>query len=191
MERKCFWTYIFIGSVALVTLIMIGDGRLRGESVDMELASGEASRSFSFQLEIEGQYAFYDECRGLGSRNDVEEAVVQTPNGVTVRQKTPGALEWYNITLKRTGPTEPGGMPVWSWRKAMEDGDLRGAVKDGVITVWRIDPSPVEPVARWEFRNGWLAALSFEGSIEEMTIVHDGLKRTDLLDRGPNPRPNP
>ena len=185
MERKYLWTYILIASVTLVTLIAVGDGRLRGESVnvDTELASGEPSRSFSFQLEIAGEdVGIYDECRGLGSSNDVEEAVVETPDGVVVRQKTPGVLEWHNITLKRT---EPSGVVIWSWRKAMEDGDLDGAIRDGAITLWEIGPSSAEPLVRWEFRNGWVAALSFDGSIEQMTIVHEGLERTDVVDPGP------
>jgi phage tail-like protein len=150
--------------------------------------SAEAANPVTFSLDIGGQYAgTYDECRGLGSSNDVEEAVIETPGGVTVRQKTAGALEWHNITLKRS---EPSGVTVWSWRKAMEDGDVNDAIRDGAITLWRTG-SLGEPLARWEFRNGWVAALSFDGSIEEMTIVHEGLERTDIVPHGKPPRPNP
>ena len=30
---RYFWTYILMGSVALATLIAVGDGRLRGQSL--------------------------------------------------------------------------------------------------------------------------------------------------------------
>ena len=187
MERKYFWTYILIGGVTLLTLILLADGRLQGEDTGTPPAQSASGQSFSFQLEIEGRYTFYDECQGLGSSSEIEETLIPSANGV-VRQKTPGALEWHNITLKKIGPSDPNGVPAWSWRKAMEDGDRSAAVRNGAITVWRANP-PGGPLARWEFRNGWVAALSFDGSAEEMTIVHEGLERTDVINLVPGPRP--
>ncbi len=76
------------------------------------------------------------------------------------------------ITLKRI---EPSGLAVWSWRKAMEDGNLEMAIADDAITLLRTDPE--QPLVRWEFHNGWIASLSFDGFVETMTIVHEGLVR--------------
>lgn len=186
MERRHSWTHILIGSIALVALMVVGASRLHGEGTDTELISTSQGQSFYYRLDVADQYGFYDDCSGLGSSTDVEEAVVETDAGVVVRQKTPGPLQWHNITLRRTGPTPATGVPVWAWRKAMEDGNLEYAIQNGVITLWTADST--EAIARWEFRNGWVASLSFDGAIEELTIVHEGLTRTGIIDTEPTPR---
>ncbi|MDI9433682.1 MAG: phage tail protein [Planctomycetota bacterium] len=176
MERKYLWTYTIIGSGALLALIAVGESRLRGQSVDLEMDSVHSARPFYyFSLEIGGQdVGIYEECRGLGSSNDIEEALVETESGVIVRRQTPGALAWHNLRFRRSEPSQ---LLVWFWRKAMEDGDLEAAVRDGAVTLWGTDRA--EPLGRWEFRNAWVASLSFDGSIEAMTIVHEGLTRID------------
>lgn len=176
MERKHFWTYTIIGSVALLALIAVGDSRLRGQGVDLAVDSVHSVGPFYyFSLEIGGQdVGIYEDCRGLGSGNDVEEVLVETESGVIVRRQTPGTLAWHNLRLRRSEPSQ---LLVWFWRKAMEDGDLEAAVRDGAVTLRGTDRA--EPLARWEFRNGWVASLSFDGSSEEMTIVHEGLTRID------------
>ena len=146
------------------------------------MPSASPAGPFFFRLELDGkEVADFSECSGLGSSNEIVEDIAQMDPSVGVIRKTPGALEWHNITLKRTAPMGPSGMAVWSWRKAMEDGDLKGAIRNGAITLGGIDP-PVGLVARWRFRNGWVAALSFDGSVEEMTIIHEGLERADITE---------
>jgi phage tail-like protein len=146
---------------------------LRGQSGDIASLSAEPYESFIFKLELEGQVvAKYTECFGLGSSNDIEEAVVQTDSG-TVKRKSPGVLDWHNITLKRLGPSSDS---VWSyWRRVMEDGKVNEATRDGAIIM--CDAVSEEALARWNFDDGWPASLKIEGSIEELTIVHEGLQR--------------
>ena len=58
----------------------------------------------------EREAGVYDECHGLGSSNDIEESVIQTPDGAFLRQKTPGPLEWHvHEGLERAGTTTPSG----------------------------------------------------------------------------------
>jgi phage tail-like protein len=174
MKRASLLILAFVGSAVLVSTGFVRDTRLSGQTNDSELSSLAPSGPFVFRLELSGdQVADYNECFGLGSSNEIEEVVA--PAGEGVKEKTPGALEWNNITLKRIGPSGAG---VWSWRKAMEDGDLKGAIRDGTIIMYR-EGSNV-PLANWDFRDGWAARLTIEGSVEELTIVHEGLQRTDI-----------
>jgi len=163
---------ILCGAV-LISLVLVGDTRLRGQDGDTAALSTEPSDSFIFKLELEGQVvAEYTECFGLGSSNEIEETVVQT-NAGRVKQKTPGVLEWHNITLKRLGPSSD---QVWSlWREPVEDGKLNAAIQNGAIIMCKAASS--EPLARWNFSHGWPASLTIEGSVEELIIVHDGLQR--------------
>jgi phage tail-like protein len=173
MRRKYSWSLIVISSVALITLAVVGEGRLWGQKLDIESLSVAGSNFFIFLLELEGQQMeSYSECSGLGSSNDVEQETAVTDAGVVLTQKTPGVLQWHNITLRRTSPSD---VKVWQWRKAMEDGDLNQAIRDGAIVMFRA--GSLEPFAQWSFRNGWAARLSFDGSVEELTIVHEGLER--------------
>lgn len=173
MRRAYFWPLIILCGATFISLALIGDSRSRGQNSDVAALSVEPSDSFGFQLELGGQVvAEYSECFGLGSSNEIEETVTQT-NGGAVKQKTPGTLEWHNITLKRVGPS---GGQVWSsWRKAMEDGRLDEAIRDGAIIMLSAGSS--EPLARWNFTRGWPASLTLEGSVEELVIVHQGIER--------------
>ncbi len=93
-----------------------------------------------------------------------------------VKEKAPGALEWPAITLRRSTPSDA---QVWLWRKALEDGKLDEAIRDGALVMLQAGYS--EPIARWSFTRGWPARLTIEGTVEELVIVHEGLKRTDTV----------
>lgn len=94
--------------------------------------------------------------------------------------KIPGRMKWEDITLKR-GITS--NVDVWTWRKQVEDGDVDGARKNGSIIMFN---QKMDPVARWDFESAWPSKVtgpqpksdSNEVAIEEMTIVHQGIKRT-------------
>jgi len=173
MRRTYLWPLMILCSSVLISLALVGDSRLRGQNANVVPLLTEPADSFIFRLELEGQdlVAEYCECFGLGSSNQVEEAVVQT-NGGTLKQKTPGELEWHNVTLRRKGPSDP---DVWLWRKVIEDRKTDGAFRDGSIVMFRVG-SP-EALAQWNFSRGWPASLTIEGSVEELTIVHDGVQR--------------
>jgi phage tail-like protein len=180
MKRTYLWPVIILCAGVLISLTLVADSRLCGQNADIAALSAEPSDSFVFQLELGGQVvAEYTECFGLGSSNEIEEAVIQT-NAGAVKQKTPGALEWHNITLKRIGPSSD---QVWSsWRKAMEDGKPDEATRNGAIIMSKSGSS--EPLARWNLTHAWPASLTIQGSAEELTIVHQGLERVGASSDG-------
>jgi phage tail-like protein len=171
-----------VGAVLLASLAVTGPGQLPAESP----GSGSlmvASDAYIFRLELQyGIQQDYTECLGLGSSNDIEETTGFTNSGIVYTEKTPGTLQWHNITLRRDGLSNP---DVWQWRRAMEDLNLDMAIQDGSILV--LTPGSVQPVARWSLRNAWPARLTFSGAREELVIVHEGLQRLDGGGDGPPP----
>jgi phage tail-like protein len=183
MRRTYLWPVIILCAAVLISPSLFDDRGLRGDDGGAAPLSPEPSDSFIFQLELGGQVvAEYSECFGLGSSNEIEESVVQTDAGA-VKQKTPGVLEWHNITLRRIGPSSA---QVWSsWRKAMEDGRPDQAIRNGAIIMFKSGSS--EPLAKWDFTQGWPASLTIQGSAEELTIVHQGLERAGGTERQGEP----
>ena len=47
------------------------------------------------------------------------------------------------------------------------------ALRDGRITLYQAGST--QPLAQWSFTRGWPAALVFNGTEEELVIVHEGL----------------
>jgi phage tail-like protein len=179
MKLKNIGLLTILCGLIMISLTSMRETTLRGQSGETGSAATGSPDSFVFQLELEGQGVVgeYTECFGLGSSNVVEEAVVQTEGGA-MKKKTPGPLEWQNITLKRIGPSDG---QVWSsWRKAIEDGKLEDGTRNGAIVMFKADSS--EPLAKWNFMKGWPASLTIEGSAEVLTIVHDGLERVAPTD---------
>lgn len=136
---------------------------------------------FHFALDIQGQVAgYFTEVSGIGSESEVSEQKVVNKKGVQVVLKVPGRLKWGDITLKR-GVTSD--MQLWTWRKMIEDGDVKGARKNGSIIMF--DQS-LKPVAQWDFKNAWPSKISgpqpkADGndiSLEDLTIVHEYIVRT-------------
>ncbi|MBN2128448.1 MAG: phage tail protein [Sedimentisphaerales bacterium] len=182
MRRKYSWPLLAVCGIVLVSLALTDSGELWGQKADGQALVLAGSDSYIFRLQLQqGIEQDYTECAGLGSSNAIEEATRIASSGVLFTEKTPGTLEWDNITLRRAGPSSPG---VWQWRMAMENLNLDMAIQNGTITVLTIG-SP-EPVAQWSFRAGWAARLTFNGSREELVIVHDGLQRIGT-EGGPPP----
>jgi phage tail-like protein len=135
---------------------------------------------FNFGLEIQGAVSgYFTEVSGIGSEHDIIEHKVVDQKGHEMTRKIPGRLKWGDITLKR-GITSV--MDVWDWRQQVEEGNVSSARKNGSITM--LDRNYNE-VARWNFENGWpskvtgpaLKSDSNDFGIEEMVIVHEGIKR--------------
>jgi phage tail-like protein len=172
MRRTYLWPLMILCGTILISLALVADTRSRGQDGDIMVPLAEASDSFVFQLELGGEVvAEYTECFGLGSSNEIKEEVIQTGVAEAVK-KTPGPLEWHNITLKRAGVSHE---KVWEWREAMAEGKLDEAITDGAIVMRRAGSS--EEISRWTFAKGWPGGLTIEGSNEELTIVHGGLHR--------------
>lgn len=136
--------------------------------------------SYHFALDIQGVITgYFTEVTGIGSETEVAEQKVVNEKGVQVVLKVPGRTKWGDITLKR-GLTKD--MGLWKWRKMVEDGDVKGARKNGSITMF--DQS-LKPVAQWDFQNAWPSKISGptpkadsnELQLEEITIVHEYIAR--------------
>jgi phage tail-like protein len=137
---------------------------------------------FHFAVEIQGIITgYFTECSGLGSENEIIEHKVVNEKGVEVVLKVPGRLKWENIVLKR-GITS--NMDIWTWRKQVEDGDVKTARQNGSIVMY--DQGLAE-VARWNFENAWPLKVTGpspkadgnEIGVEELTIAHEFIERAN------------
>jgi phage tail-like protein len=150
----------------------------------MAKAAGRESdplAGYMFKLVLENKITgFFTECSGIGSEHEVIEHKVVSDKGEAIVQKIPGRLKWQDVTLKR-GLTNS--VEVWNWRKQVEDGDLKAARQHCSIVM--MDRNH-EDCATWTFDNAWPSKVtgpspksdSNEFGIEEITIVHEGMRRT-------------
>jgi phage tail-like protein len=138
--------------------------------------------SFSFAVEVQGIISgYFSEVSGLGSETEVTEHKVISEDGLKeIVRKIPGRSKWGDISLKR-GITSI--MDVWAWRKMVEDGNIVGARKNGSIMMLN---QSGEIVAKWDFVNAWPSKVSGPSvqsdssalGVEEMTLVHEGIVRS-------------
>lgn len=144
---------------------------------------GEPLISFNFRLELKGGVnGYFTEVSGLGSEHEVIDHKVVDDKGREMVQKIPGRLKWGDVTLKR-GITD--NMAIWDWRQNVVDGKVKDARANCSIVM--MDRGYVE-VARWEITNAWpskvtgpsLKSDSNDLGIEEMVLVHEGIKRIKL-----------
>lgn len=135
--------------------------------------------AFNFKFEIQDEITgFFTEVSGLGSETEFTEHKVSI-NGKDIIKQVPGRLKWEPIVLKR-GITNV--MDIWTWRQQVEDGHIEGARRNGSIVM--LDQDGTE-VARWNFERALPSKVSGpqpkadsgDIAIEEMTIVHEGIKR--------------
>jgi phage tail-like protein len=137
-----------------------------------------------FQFELDTGAAvtgYFAEVGGIGSESDVVDQKV-TAKGKPYIQKMPGRLKWGDVTLKR-GITAD--MEIWTWRKMVEDGDMIGARKNCTVTMY---DAAGGMSAQWTFDNAWpskvtgpaIKADSNEFGVEEVVIVHEGMRRVKV-----------
>jgi phage tail-like protein len=135
-------------------------------------------RNSHFKLEIQGiVQAGFAEVAIADSTSDAIEYREGT-DPLTLR-KLAGLTKYGNITLK-WGLTESA--EIWEWRKAVMDGQVEDARRNGAIVV--LDTEGQE-VVRWNFINGWpskydpsdLNAKGNDVAIETLEITHEGLER--------------
>lgn len=135
--------------------------------------------SFQFKIEVGDLTGYFIEIGGIGSENNVVTHAV-TIDGRDLVEQIPGRQNQTPITLGR-GITD--NMDFWTWRQQVIDGLLSDARQNGTITMYTRD---YQEAAKWEFVNGWpsnvtgpeLRADSNDYGIEQLTIVHEGLTRT-------------
>jgi phage tail-like protein len=142
--------------------------------------TGDPMIGAHFIVSIGAVEGYFTEVSGLGSESEiVEHKIIAKGAKESIIRKIPGRLKWGDIVLKR-GITK--NLDFYNWRKQVEQGDVAKARVDGTITM--VDQE-LNPVASWEFYKGWPAKISgpqlqSDGNavgIEELTIVHEGIKR--------------
>ncbi len=136
---------------------------------------------WQFVLEVNKlPVGYFSEIDGIGSETEIIEHKTLDKNGVEVIQKIPGRLKWNDVTLKR-GITNS--LAIYEWRKLVELGKMKDARLNCTIKMKDRDYSDA---AEWTFDQAWpskvsgpnLRADSTEVGVEEMTLVHEGMRRT-------------
>ena len=144
------------------------------------MAERDPLTGFHYQIEVSGIITgYFTECSGLGSEHELIEHKIVNEQGNEEIRMLPGRLKWDQIKLKR-GITDV--MDIWDWRKLVEEGKMKDARMNGSIIMLNQE---LNPVAQWDFENGWpmkvtgpeLKADSNAYAIEELTVVHEGIKR--------------
>jgi phage tail-like protein len=138
--------------------------------------------AFKFGLEIEGKLSgFFTQVGGIGSETEVvQHKIVNSETGETLIRQIPGRLTWTPVTMKR-GVTSS--LDIWKWRDEVVKGNIDKARTACSIIAYSQDN---KPIARWDFENAWpskvvgpeMDAGSTNYMIEDLTIVHEGVKRT-------------
>jgi phage tail-like protein len=142
---------------------------------------------FQFALDVNGMTGYFTEVSGIGSENAVATHKVVTAEGKEVTLQIPGRVEWGEITLKRGLTTN---IEFWDWREKVVTGSVATARVDCTITMFDREYAPV---VVWNLINAWpskisgpnIAADSNDFTIEELTIVHEGLYRDDFANSIP------
>lgn len=136
---------------------------------------------WQFVLEVNKlPVGYFSEIDGIGSETEIIEHKTLDKNGVEVIQKIPGRLKWNDVTLKR-GITNS--LAIYEWRTLVELGKMKDARLNCTIKMKDRDYSDA---AEWTFDNAWpskvsgpnLRADSTEVGVEELTLVHEGMRRT-------------
>ena len=133
--------------------------------------------SFQFRLELNGMTGYFTEVTGILSESPVATHKVVNSAGKEVTLQVPGRSDGDEMTFKRglTKNTE-----FWEWRELVIMGNMSEARADGSVIMFN---RFYEEVRRWNFINAWPSKLSGpqissdsnDFSIEELTIVHEGM----------------
>ena len=145
------------------------------------MANGvDPAGGFSFYLQLDNVIkGSFREVSGMGSEHEVVESKESGAKGEFVVKKVPGRMKWGDITLKRGVTTN---IDIWDWRQDVEEGNVDKARMNGSIVMY---DQKMGEIGRWDFVNAWPSKLTGpnfnaqanEIGIEELVIVHEGLKR--------------
>ena len=133
-----------------------------------------------FAVEMQGKVkGVFRELAGMGSETEVTEHQASDSKGAQVVKMVPGRLKWTPIVLKQGITTDKN---FWDWRADVELGDMDKARKNGSLVMF---DSQGKEAARWDFVNAWPSKITgpqanasqSSVAIEELTIVHEGVKR--------------
>ena len=174
--------------VSAVTEIVDSISQIGGGS-DGEMA-GEVLLQHRFTVEVVGILTstvmpitgFFTEVEGLEAEVELIEYQTVTIFGEAVTQKIPGQPKWDEVTLKR-GVTD--GMGFWAWNEIVQKGFVELARSSVTITLYDLESNPW---AQWDLDKAWpvkvsgpsLNAEANEVAVEEIVLVHEGLRRIDF-----------
>lgn len=144
--------------------------------------TGDPLVSAHFMIDVSGKATgYFTEVSGIGSETEVIDHKIMPNKGTeAITRKIPGRLKWNDITLKR-GITA--NMDFYTWRKMVEDGKVADARAS--VTITMMDQA-MTPVAEWTLEAAWPSKVTGpsvksdanEIGVEEMVLVHEGIKRT-------------
>ena len=174
--RWAFGVELVAGSFMVIAVMWLLGGVPAAAALEASTSTG-----YIVKLEVQGgPTGFFTEVSGLGSESEIVEQKMAGPSGQTIMRSVPGPLRWKEIVLKRGVTSDKS---LWVWRAQVEAGNVQGASLKFFITL--IGPS-MQPIARWEGLGGWPSKLIIPPidrtapvpTVEELTIVHAGLTRT-------------
>lgn len=138
---------------------------------------------YQFELDCSNMVVgYFMEASGIGSENEVVEHKVVGKSGREDIQMIPGRIKWERVVLKR-GITD--NMQMWDWREMVVEGKIGEARK--AVSIKMYDRN-YELLAQWDLERAWPSKISGpsmksdgnEVGVEELTLVHEGLKRKKL-----------
>jgi phage tail-like protein len=140
----------------------------------------DAIASSHFSVQCDGvEIAQFSECSGITFEHEVITLKENGALGKPIIKQLFGPEKPPTITLKRSLNSSP---DLWNWAKAVEQGDLAGARRNGSVVFYDF---AYGEVARFNFINGWISKMTVSGakaganelSTEEVTITTEKLER--------------
>ncbi|GEK19813.1 phage tail protein [Cellulomonas sp. Root485] len=138
----------------------------------------DALANYAWQIEVDGiTLAQFKEVSGLSIEVSVIEHQENKPKGIPVMKKLPAAQKFSDITLKRGMTTDKG---WWAWVKEVQEGKIDKARRGAAIVLYDYERGEK---MRFNITNAWPSKISIgslqaggsEVTVEEVTLVHEGL----------------
>ena len=138
----------------------------------------DALANYAWQIEVDGiTPAQFKEVSGLSIEVSVIEHQENKPKGIPVMKKLPAAQKFSDITLKRGMTTDKG---WWAWVKEVQEGKIDKARRGAAIVLYDYERGEK---MRFNITNAWPSKISIgslqaggsEVTVEEVTLVHEGL----------------
>ena len=139
----------------------------------------DALANYAWQIEVDGiTLAQFKEVSGLSIEVSVIEHQENKPKGIPVMKKLPAAQKFSDITLKRGMTTDKG---WWAWVKEVQEGKIDKARRGAAIVLYDYERGEK---MRFNITNAWPSKISIgslqaggsEVTVEEVTLVHEGLE---------------
>ncbi|HEY86253.1 MAG TPA: phage tail protein [Chloroflexi bacterium] len=125
---------------------------------------------------------YFSEVSGLEAEVGVIEYKTVTVFGERITQKIPGPPKWGDVVLKK-GVTDD--MSFWGWQEAIQKGMVLLSRANVSIFMYDIEGNAK---AKWDLDKAWPSKISGpilnagtnEIGVEEITLVHEGIRRVSL-----------